>query len=176
MRGITDQEQGPATKDSLFRAEALEHQRQAQGPGAPLRIAPSWINWAFYGLIALLIASITAGSIIRVERYANGIPASDSEGRVVVLIPAALASEVAAGNPVEIGGASTEVISSGNSVLYPPEARRRYDVSTTTPSLVVTTAARTQGATAESARVLLGSDPAIVALIPGLKGLLGGDG
>lgn len=176
VRGITDQEQGPTPKDGLFRAEALEHQAQAQGPGAPVRIAPSWISRAFYGLIALLIASIAAGSLIQIQRYATGIPAWDSEGRVVVLIPAALASDVVAGNAVDLGGERTQVISSGSSVVYPPEASSRYGVAITTPSLVVTTAARPQGPTAETARVFLGSEPAIVALIPGLKGVLGDDG
>lgn len=175
MRGIAEREEDPAPEEGLFRTEALEHQAQAHGPGAPVRIAASWINWAFYGLIALVIAMVVAGSIIRIQRYATGITARDTEGRVVVLIPAALASEVTIGNSVILGAVRTEVISSGSNVLYPPEARRRYGVATTTPSLVVSTAAQTQ-TTAGTARVLLGSEPAIVALIPGLRGLLGGDG
>ncbi len=50
----------------IFRPEAL-HGRTAQpSPGAPARATPRWIGPAYWALLVLLAAGLTAGALIRV--------------------------------------------------------------------------------------------------------------
>lgn len=163
-------------RKDLFRAEAVEHKQRPEEGGGVVRIGPRWTTWAFWILIGLFLLGLVAATRVHVDRYARGATAADPDGHVVVLIPAALAPDVAPGRPVELGGkASAVVVSSGRRVLYPPEIKRRYGVDVAVPSLAVTTSAAA-GPTlvAGTARVLVESDPLIVALVPGLKGLFGG--
>jgi hypothetical protein len=167
LRSMTDR------GETLFRAEALEHRAQAQTPGNALRVGPRWTRWAFWALLVLVIAAIAAASLIDIERYATGTTAADDEGRVVVLVPAALAPDVATGRPVTIGEHAGKVVSSGGELLYPPDVKDRYGVDVAVPSVALVTSTRAADTMPGTARVLVESEPAIVALIPGLKGLLG---
>lgn len=158
---------------SIFRPEALQHRERQRGPGDVLRAAPRWTTWFFYVLLGLVGAAILLASLINIERYARGSTAIDDRGRVVVLLPAALAPKVAPGSRVELGTQSAEVISSSDVVLYPSDVRRRYGIDVTTPSVAVVTTA-TGNVSGRIARVLVASDPVIVQFVPGLDRLLGG--
>jgi hypothetical protein len=159
-----------AQRDGIFRQEALAEHGKARVRGGVVRIAPGWTTWAFYALLALVGAALVAGSAIRIDRYAQGPTALDG-GRVVVLLPASLAPEVAPGRPVDLRGTEARVVEFRDAVVYPSEARARYGVEVSVPSVAVVTSAT--GAAAESARVLVESERAIVALIPGLEALFG---
>jgi hypothetical protein len=162
-------------RTDIFRPEALEHRARAEAAGNVVRIGPRWTTGAFWALIVLAVGAIVAASQIHVDRYARGATATDDAGRVVILVPAALAPEVASGRPVDLGGARAEVVSSGHSVLYPSEIEDRYGIDVAVPSIPVTTSARAGEETPGTARVLVESEPVIVALVPGLKALFGGD-
>lgn len=165
---MTDQQ------STIFRPEALEHRaRRRDGAGSVVRLAPRWATTAFYLLVALFLAAVAAASVIEIDRYASGTTAMDG-GRVVVLLPASLAPEVAVGNRVELGAETARVASFKDEVLYPPDARERYGVEVAVPSVAVVTTAGGHSETT-SARVLVESDPVIVALIPGLEPLFGDD-
>lgn len=157
-----------------FREEAVAHRNRRQGPGELIKLSPGWTNWAFYSILALFLAAVAAASVIEIDRYAGGTTVTDPEGRVVVLLPAALAPEVGEGNPVELGAETAAVISFEDRVLYPPEIRRRFGIDTETPSVAVVTSADPSQAEGGSARVLIESEPILVALVPGLNALLGG--
>ena len=161
---------------TIFRREALEHRARQRGPGDVLRVAPRWTTAAFYVLIGLFAMAMMAGVVIKIDLYAGGITATDAEGRLVVLLPAALAPDVARGRPVELQDARARVISSDETVLYPLEIKKRYGVEVTAPSVVILTSADGVAGQGGIARVLIEREPVIVALIPGLKGLLGGEG
>lgn len=158
----------------IFRAEALEHQARSRGPGDVVRVAPRWTTAAFYGLLGLFVAALIAGLVVEIDRYVAGTTAADDEGRLVVLLPAALAAEVASGRPVQVGDATAEVVSTTGGVLYPPQVKSRYGVDVVAPSVAVVTSARAEGS-GERARVLVEREPALVALVPGFKALFGDD-
>jgi hypothetical protein len=159
---------------SIFRPEALEHRSRGPTAGSVVRLAPRWATMAFYALLVLFVAGVVAAATIRIDRYATGTTAVEG-GRVVVLLPASLAPDVSAGNPVELGPEDARVQSFRNEVLYPSDARERYGVDVAVPSVAVVTTAETEDSPARSARVLVESDPVLVALIPGLERLLGDD-
>jgi hypothetical protein len=74
---------------------------------------------------------------------------------------------------VELGAELARVESFGNEVLYPPDVRERYGVEVAVPSVAVVTTAAAGGPIVEAARVLVESDPVLVALIPGLEAIFG---
>jgi hypothetical protein len=140
-----------------------------------VKIAPRWTTGAFYGLVVMVLILVIAASVIDIDRYATGVAATDSDGQLVVLIPAALTAEIAPGSSVDLGATKAEVISSSTVVLYPSEVQQRYDVEVSVPSVAVTTSARALASSDEGVRVLVESEPLIVALVPGLKRLFGDD-
>lgn len=137
-------------------------------------MAPRWTTWTFYALIGLLAAGLAIATVVEVDRYVPGTTATDDRGRVVVLLPAALASNVAPESPVELETTTTEVLRADQQVLHPADVRDRYGVGVVVPSFALVTSARGERYAGEAARVLVESEPAIVALVPGLKALLGG--
>ena len=170
-------EEGPAAEPpGIFRPEALEHRARQRGPGDVIRVAPRWVGIAFYLLVGLFVVALVVGLSIEIDRYARGQTASDARGRVVVLVPAALAPEVAPGSRVEIGDDRAEVISVGERILYPPEIRETYGLEVLAPSIAVVTSAQAASAPSGTARVLIEREPALIALVPGLAALFGDDG
>ncbi|MGH2755746.1 MAG: hypothetical protein ACRDLB_15125 [Actinomycetota bacterium] len=140
-----------------------------------MRIAPRWTSWSFYALGALMVAGVVAASLIRIDLHATGTTAVDHRGRQVVLVPAALAPEVARGNPVELGGGGDgEIVSSDGIVRYPSDVRDLYGVDVTVPTIAILVSSPGEPTSGLAARVLVESEPAILALIPGLESLFGG--
>jgi hypothetical protein len=165
---------GMAESSSIFRREALEHRARDQKAGEIVRLAPRWTNWVFGGLLILFVSAVVAASVVEIDRYATGTVAVETN-QVVVLLPSSLAPEVEVGSPAEIGDTRAEVISFRQTVLYPSEAQERYGIAPSVPSVVAVTDEPASDSLSPSARVLVQSDPIIVALIPGLDALLGGE-
>lgn len=157
---------------TIFRREALEQRERRRDHGGVLRIAPRWTTAAFYVLLLLVVIALVGASVVRVDRYASGPTAAD-DGRLVVLLPASLAPHVDVGRPVDLAGTSARVVAFREDVVYPAEARDRYGVEVSVPSVAVVTSALSADTAAAAARVLVESEPAIVALIPGLDALFG---
>lgn len=163
----------PEERSSIFRHEALEHRARSAGPGDVVRVAPRWTTLAFYGLIALFLCALAAGMLVKVDRYATGTAAVGRQGRLVVLVPSALASDIAPGRPVSMGDLQTEVVETVPRVLYPPEVRDRYRIDVVAPSKVVVTNAPAPEGRLGAARVLIERESALIALVPGLQELVG---
>lgn len=164
-------------RPTIFRPEALEHRTRGPRQGGVIRLAPRWTGWAFWALIALVVTALGVASQIEIERYASGTTTVDRHGQIVVLVPAALAPQVAPGRLVDLGTSTAEVVSSGDTILYPAEMKERYGIDVAVPSVALVTSATAADETDEAARVLVESEPLIVALVPGLKALVGaGDG
>src|SRR5690349_22788361 len=63
--------QSPST---IFREEALEyHVRGNRTQGDLLRIAPRWIDWTYWLLVAVCVASSTDMVFGRINEYATGV-------------------------------------------------------------------------------------------------------
>ena len=157
-----------------FREEAVAHRSRRQGPGELIKLSPGWTNWAFYSILALFVAALVAASVIEIDRYADGAAVTDPAGRVVVLLPAALAPDVAEGSLVELGTVKAAVTAFEDRVIYPPEIQSRFGLEIGTPSVAVVTSAPPEEVDAGAARVLIESKPILVALVPGLNALFGG--
>lgn len=169
---MTADPQSPGRPADLFRAEALEHRARLRGPGDVVRVAPRWTTVAFYALVGLFGAALVAGLTVEIDRYARGTSAVDDAGRLVVLVPAAVAPDVARGRPVHLSTGTARVVEAGETVLSPAEVGRRFGVDVAVPSVAVVTSSDAE-AGGGTARVLIDRDPLIVALIPGLKALFG---
>ena len=165
-------EADPGRREPLFRPEALEHRARQRGPGDVIRVAPRWTGAAFYALLALFSGALIAGLTIEIDRYALGTTATDDRGRLVLLLPAALAPQVVTGDPVELGDRNAEVVDPGGDVLYPTQVKARYGIDVEGPSVVVVTSAEGAGE-GGTARVLVAREPVILAFVPGLGGLVG---
>jgi hypothetical protein len=159
----------------IFRPEALEHRERAEQRGNVVRMGPRWTGWAFWALLGLVAAGLVGATQIHIDRYARGTTAVDERGRVVVLVPAGLAPDIARGRPVDLGGTTAEVVSSGAGILYPPDIKESYGVDVPIPSVAVVTSATAGPAIPGAARVLVESEPVIVAFVPGLRALFGDD-
>lgn len=158
---------------TIFRPEALQHRARQSGPGDVVRVAPPWTTAAFYALILVFLGALAAVTTIEIERYAVGPAGADEEGRAVVLVPAAAAADVAAGQPADLGGSTARVVSSGDSAIDPAQVRRRYGVGVATASVAVVTSADSSSSGSGSGRILVEREPVIVALVPGLSALFG---
>ncbi len=160
---------------TIFRPEALQHRARQTGPGDVVRVTPRWTTAAFYVLIFLFLVALIAVATVEIDRYARGPLGSDRQGRVVVLVPAALAGDVAAGQPVDLSGTSARVVSSGGSAIDPQQVSKRYGVDVATASVAVVTSAVPSPSRRGSGRILVAREPVIVALVPGLSALFGND-
>lgn len=168
----SDQGQTPPGP-GIFRPEALEHRATQRGPGDVVRVAPAWTGVAFYVLIVVFAVAVVAAASVEIDRYVPGITAIDG-GHVVVLLPASQAAEVPSGATVDLGAEDATVTVSAGEVLSPAAVTERYGVEVQAPSIAVVTSA--DGSTSGGvARVLVEREPMLVALIPGLKSLLGDD-
>jgi hypothetical protein len=85
----------------IFRAEALRGRPAQSSPGAPAGANPRWIARAYWVLLALLVAGLTAGALIRVTAVARG-PAVVRQGSVEAVVPAAFAADLHRGMPLEL--------------------------------------------------------------------------
>lgn len=158
----------------IFREAAIAHRASRQGPGDLIRLSPGWMNWAFYLVVGLFLIALVAASLVHIDRYAEGVAVADDSGRLVVLIPSTVTSDISPGRTVEHAGRTARVVEADNRILYPPEIEQRYGVDLAVPSLAVVTAAPAERAGGR-ARVLIASEPIIVSLVPGLSALFGGD-
>ncbi|HWL66507.1 MAG TPA: hypothetical protein VNP73_11080 [Actinomycetota bacterium] len=159
---------------SIFRPEALEARARVQTPGDVVRLGATWTTWAFWGLVALVAVALIAATQIEIRSFATG-PTSRLGRRVAVLVPGPAAAEVVKGSSVLIGGREARVIAAGGRPMSTALVERRFGVEVDEPSVLIVTSARATASATGIARVEVGSDPVIVALVPGLRALFGDD-
>ena len=158
----------------MFRPEALEHRASSQAAGGALRSEPRWADRAFWLLLTLVAVALIAGTRIRIDKYVTAPTATAPDGRVLILVPASVARSLEPGSPVSLGGVETEVSSISRGTLGAEQVKNLYGIDVTAPAVAVETTLRGNEVTG-SARVVVGSDPVLVSLIPGLDSLLGDD-
>jgi hypothetical protein len=159
----------------MFRPEALEHRAQTQVAGGVLRSGPRWAERAFWLLLALVVVALVAGTLIRIDRYVTAPSMVAPNGRVQLLVSATAARSLEPGRTVDVGGTEAEVKSISSRELDPALVKERFGIDVAVPSVAVTTTLTGGNAAVGTGRVLIGSQPVVVALVPGLDALLGSD-
>ena len=159
----------------MFRPEALEHRANTQVAGGVLRAGPRWAERAFWLLLVLVVVALVAGTLIRIDRYVTAPSTVAADGRVQLLVPTTAARSLEPGRTVDIGGTSASVRSISPRELDPAQVKERFGIDVAVPSVVVTTTLTGGSAAVGTGRVLIGSQPLITALVPGLDALLGSD-
>jgi hypothetical protein len=86
----------------LFRQEALEFQAE-QPQGGVLRIQPPWVGWAYWIVLALVVAGVVVTSTVRTSETTSG-PAliNVPERTFVALVPDAAAPDLQPGQLVRL--------------------------------------------------------------------------
>jgi hypothetical protein len=157
----------------MFRPEALEHRARAEVPGGELRIGPRWADKVFWLLVLLVAAALAAGALIRIDEYATGLSAVAPDGRALLLVPDSGSGSLETGQRLELGTVETKVARIARRPLDPYEVQERFGIQVSGPSVVVGTDL-TEPIPSGTGRVLVGTQPIIVALVPGLDSLFGG--
>jgi len=86
--------------EPLFREEAVEHLRRGRGGGDVVRVAPRWTAIAFWSLLTLAVAAVTAAAVIDVDRVRLVPAVAEAPTRTVrAVVPASDAPKP--GTPAE---------------------------------------------------------------------------
>jgi hypothetical protein len=87
---------------SLFRREALEFQA-SQPQGGILRIDPRWTRWAYWLVLALLVAGVVVTAAAHTSETTSGPALIDLEERsFVALVPGAASPDLQPGQTVHL--------------------------------------------------------------------------
>jgi hypothetical protein len=86
----------------LFRQEALEFQAE-QPQGGVLRIQPPWVGWAYWIVLALVVAGVVVTSTVRTSETTSGPALIDVQERTfVALVPGAASPDLQPGQTVRL--------------------------------------------------------------------------
>lgn len=146
------------------------HRSRPEIGGSVVRVGAGWSTGAFWALVLLVVFALAAATQLRIDRYEVVPTARGDDGRLVVLVPAPLAADLIAEGRIEVAGDSTRIVSESGSALDPDQVAERFGVLVTGPSTALVTEAR---GIAGQTRIRVGSEPVLVALVPGLAGLFG---
>ena len=89
----------------LFRREALEFHTGQQRPDGVLRVDASWTRWAYWLVLALLVAGVTVTATAHISETTSGPALIDVQERsFVALVPGAAAPDLQPGQTVRLDG------------------------------------------------------------------------
>jgi hypothetical protein len=166
-------------REPLFRQEALESQRRRSAPADLVRLA-SWPKKAFWVVLLCVAAIVVAASVARVERVALAL-ALVEDGAVTALLPEGQGAPPEEGTDAAYlpadGGREVEVrVEAVEASVPAEEARERFPglaLAINGPVTVLRTSDVGAGEDFGQLRVRTGSEPVIVAFVPGLRELFG---
>ncbi len=166
-------------REPLFRQEALEFQRRRAAPADLVRLS-SWPKKGFWVVVFCIVALVVAASVARVERVALALAVVEDRG-VTALLPEGQGAPPEVGSDAAYlpanGGREIDVRIEAVEVSVPAdEARDRFPGLALAIGGPVTILRTTDVATEEDfgqLRVRTGSEPVIVAFVPGLRELFG---
>ncbi|MDQ3914219.1 MAG: hypothetical protein M3323_02645 [Actinomycetota bacterium] len=166
-------------REPLFRQEALEYQRRRAAPADLVRLA-SWPKKGFWIVLVCVAAIVVAASIATVERVALAL-ALVEDGAVTALLPEGQGAPPETGSAAAYlpanGGREVDVrIESVETSVPADEARDRFPglaLAINGPVTILRTDPVEPGEDFGQLRVRTGSEPVIVAFVPGLRQLFG---
>lgn len=168
-------------RESLFRQEAVEHQRRRSSPADLVRLSLRWPKLGFWLVLACVAGIVVAASVARVERVALAPAMVEDDGAVIALLPAGLgaAPEVgarAAYLPADGSGENDVRIEGVEESVPADEARDSFPalaLAINGPVSILRTSPVEDVEDLGQLRVRTGSEPVIVAFVPGLRELFG---
>jgi hypothetical protein len=87
----------------LFRQEALEFHTGQQRPDGVLRVDPPWTRWAYWIVLALVVAGVVVTWTVRTSQTTSGPALIDVQERTfVALVPGAASPELQPGQTVRL--------------------------------------------------------------------------
>jgi hypothetical protein len=87
----------------LFRQEALEFHTGQQRPDGVLRVDPPWTRWAYWLMLALLVAGLIVTATAHTSETTSGPALIDvQEGTFVALVPGAASADLRPGQTVRL--------------------------------------------------------------------------
>ena len=90
-------------RPSLFRPEALEFHTGQQRPDGVLRVDPRWTRWAYWLVLALLVAGVIVTATAHTSETTSGPALIDVQGRTfVALVPGAASPDLQPGQTVRL--------------------------------------------------------------------------
>jgi hypothetical protein len=88
---------------SLFRQEAVEFHTGQQRPDGVLRVDPRWIRWAYWLVLALLVAGVIVTATAHTSETTSGPALIDVQERTfVALVPGAASPDLQPGQTVRL--------------------------------------------------------------------------
>jgi hypothetical protein len=91
------------TPPGLFRQEALEFHTGQQRPDGVLRVDPPWTRWAYWLVLALLVAGVVVTWTARTSQTTSGPALVDVQERTfVALVPGAASPDLQPGQTVRL--------------------------------------------------------------------------
>lgn len=166
-------------REPLFRQEALEHQRRRAAPADLVRLA-SWPKKGFWVVLLCIVAVVVAASVARVERVALAL-ALVEDGKITALLPEGQGAPPETGSRAAFlaGDRGREVdvrIESVEVSVPADEAREAFPglaLAINGPVTILRTGGVDTSDDFGQLRVKTGSEPVIVAFVPGLRELFG---
>ncbi len=87
----------------LFRQEALEFWTRQRGPGSVLRVAPAWVRWLYWIVLALMIAGLALAFSARFDESISGPALINTQERVfAAVLPESVNSGLPSGRPLRL--------------------------------------------------------------------------
>ena len=112
----------------LFRAEAVEFHTGQQRPDGVLRVDALWTRWAYWLVLALLVAGVLVTAMAHTSETTSGPALIDVHGRTfVALIPGAAAPDLQPGQTVRLDVQGRD---------GPPLAARALNVEVADPAAI----------------------------------------
>jgi Fe2+ transport system protein FeoA len=169
-----------AEREPLFREEAVEYQKKKASAADLVRLSVGWAKAGFWLVLVAVVAVIVTASIARVQRVALAPAMVEDDGAITALMPAGQGAAPVEGSTATFlsadGGERDVRVVSVEEAVPADEARERLlalALAIGGPVTVVRTTPVDGGADLGQLRVQTGSEPVIVAFVPGLRELFG---
>lgn len=168
-------------REPLFRQEAVEHQKKKAAAADLVRLSVGWAKAGFWLVLIAVVAIVLTASIVRVERVALALAMVEDDGTVTALMASGQGAAPVDGStavflPGDDTGERDVRIESIEESVPADEARERFpnlSLAIVGPVTVVRTSAVRDSSGFGRLRVKTGSEPVIVAFVPGLRELFG---
>ncbi|MFN2587054.1 MAG: hypothetical protein ABR613_02890 [Actinomycetota bacterium] len=166
-------------REPLFRQEALEYQRRRAAPADLVRLS-SWPRKAFWVVLLCVAGLVVAACVAKVERVGLAL-ALVEDGAVTALLPEGQGAPPEEGSdaayvPAAGGGEIDVQVESVEASVPAEEARDRFPgvaLAIDGPVTILRTTPVDAGGDFGQLRVRTGSEPVIVAFVPGLREIFG---